>query len=72
MIHRYRELVIVFIFLLACLGAFLIYDSLTNPSRSEGLDVILGACCCSLALIMFGKLIVRLRDSAESEQHEQE
>lgn len=73
MICRYRELVIVFVILLASLGAFLIYDSLTNTSHWGGeLDVIIGACCCSLALIMSYNLIVQLRDLTESDQHEQE
>jgi len=46
MICHYRELVIVLVILLASLGIFLIYGSLTNTSRSGGeLDVIIGACC---------------------------
>ena len=72
MIGRYRELVIVFVILLASLGTFLIYDSLTNaPHSGAELNVIIGACCCSLALIMSYNLIVQLRDLTESDQHEQ-
>ena len=71
MIYHYRELVVVFVILLASLGTFLIYDSLTNTPHSGGeLYVIIGACCCSLALIMSYNLIVQLRDLAESD-HEQ-
>ena len=71
--YRYRELVIVFIILLASLGAFLIYDSLTNTSHWGGeLDVIFGACCCSLALIISYNLIAQLRNLSQSDQHEQE
>jgi len=73
MIRRYRELVIVFVILLASLGIFLIYNSVTNISHSGGeLDVIMGACCCSLALIMTYNLLVQLRDLSESDQHQQE
>jgi hypothetical protein len=71
MICHYRELVIVFVILLASLGIFLIYGSLTNTSRSGGeLDVIIGACCCSLALIMSYHLVVQLRELSESDQQQ--
>jgi hypothetical protein len=73
MMHRYRELVIVSVILLASLGIFLIYNSVTSTSHSGGeLDVIMGACCCSLALIMTYNLVVQLRDLSESDQHQQE
>lgn len=74
MISRYRELVIIFVIFLASIGAFLIYDSLTSSSRSEGdLEIIMGACCCSLALILAYNLFVQLRDlSSESDQHQQQ
>jgi hypothetical protein len=74
MISRYRELVIVFVIFLASVGAFLIYDSLTSPSRSGGdLEIIMGACCCSLALILSYNLVAQLRDlSSESDQHQQQ
>jgi hypothetical protein len=73
MLCRYRELVIVFVILLALLGFFLIYNSLTNSPHTGGdLDVIMGACCCSLALIMSYKLVVQLRDLSQSDQHPQE
>lgn len=61
MMHRYRELVVLLSALLACLGSFLIYDSLTSTAHSEGLGVILGACCCSLAAILLYHLIVALK-----------
>ncbi len=74
MISRYRELVIVFVIFLASVGAFLIYDTLTSSSRSGGdLEIIMGACCCSLALILSYNLVVQLRDlSSESDQHQQQ
>ncbi len=74
MISRYWELVLAFVIFLASLGAFLIYDSLTSSSRSGfDLEIIMGACCCSLALILSYNLLVQLRDfSAESDQHQQQ
>ena len=74
MISRYRELVIVFVIFLASMGALLIYDSLTGSSHSGGdLEIIMGACCCALALILSYNLVVQLRDlSSESDQHQQQ
>ena len=74
MIWRYRELVIIFIVLLTSAGVFLIYNALTIGSHSGGeLDVIMGACCCALALILAYNLVVQLHDlSSESDQHQQE
>jgi hypothetical protein len=71
MIRRYRELAIVVVIALASVGAFLIYISLTN-SRSEELDVIGGACCCALALILCFHLVFPLRGPAETEFEEHE
>jgi hypothetical protein len=34
--------------------------------------MIMGACCCSLALIMTYNLLVQPRDLSESDQHQQE
>lgn len=71
MMHRYRELVVLFSVLLASLGSFLIYDSLTSTAHSEGLGVILGACCCSVAAILLYYLIVGLNPSVpETEEDE--
>ena len=74
MIGRYWELGIVLVIFLASMGAFLIYDSLTSSSRSGGdLEIIMGTCCCSLALILSYNLVVQLRDlSSESDQHQQQ
>jgi hypothetical protein len=73
MIWRYRELVIIFIVLLTIVGIFLIYNSLASSSHSGGeLDVIAGACCCALALILSYNLVVQLRDlSSESDQQQE-
>jgi hypothetical protein len=74
MISRCWELVIVLVIVLVCVGAFLIYDSLTGSSRSGfDLEIIMGACCCSLALILSYNLVVQLRElSSESDQHQQQ
>jgi hypothetical protein len=74
MIGRYRELVVVFAIFLASIGALLIYDSLTSSSRSGfDLGIIMGACCCSLALLLSYNLAAQLRDlSSESDQHQQQ
>jgi len=71
-IYHYRDLVIAFSVLLAFLGSFLIYDSLTNALHSEGFDIILGACCCSLALILLASLVFHSRDPAEPKHQERE
>jgi uncharacterized membrane protein YfcA len=60
MISCYRELVTVFSILLSLVGSFLIYDSLADASPSDGLKVVFGACCCSLAIIMVYNLVVHL------------
>ena len=70
MIYRYRGLVIVFSVLLAAAGGFFIYDSMTN-SRSYDLNITVGACCCSLALILFFKLATNLRDPCAPDETEQ-
>jgi hypothetical protein len=54
--------VILFGILLARLGVLLIHDSLSDPAHSEGLEVILGACCCALALILFFNLLIHPGD----------
>jgi hypothetical protein len=74
MISLYRELVIVLVIFLASVGAFLIYDSLGSSAHSGGdLEIIMGACCCSLALILSYNLVVQLRDlTSESDQHQQQ
>ena len=71
MIRRYRELAIVVVIALSFAGAFLLYTSLTN-SRSEELDVIGGACCCALALILGFHLIFHHHGPAEPEPEEHE
>jgi hypothetical protein len=68
----HRDLVTAFSVLLAFLGSFLIYDSLTNPLDSEGFDIILGACCCSLALILLASLVFHSRDPAQPKHQERE
>jgi hypothetical protein len=72
MVRRYRELAIVVVITLGSVGAFLLYTSLAN-SRSEELDVIGGACCCALALVLCFHLIFQQHDFPEtdSEEHEQ-
>jgi len=74
MISRYRELVIVSVILLSAVGTFLIYDSLASSAHSGGdLEIIMGACCCALALILSYNLVVQLRGlSSESDQHQQQ
>jgi hypothetical protein len=74
MIWRYRELAIILIVLLTSVGIFLIYTSLASGSHSGGeLDVIMGACCCALALILAYNLVVQLREVfSESDQHQQQ
>jgi len=54
-IYHYRDLVIAFSVLLAFLGSFLIYDSLTNPLHSEGFDIILGADSASQSSFPFAR-----------------
>jgi hypothetical protein len=71
MIRRYRDLAIVVVIALASVGAFLIHVSLSN-SRSEELDVIGGARCCALALILCFHLVFHLRGPAETEFEEHE
>jgi hypothetical protein len=61
MICRYRELGAVCSIFLSLVGFFLIYDSLADASPSDGLKVILGACCCSLAIILGYDLVVNLQ-----------
>jgi hypothetical protein len=72
MMYRYRELVVLFSILLACLGSFLIYDSLASAAHSEGLGIILGACCCSLAATLLYYLIVALNYPNVPEAEEDE
>jgi hypothetical protein len=71
MIYRYRELALALGLLLGALGCFLIYDALTNPSHSDFLYIILGACSGALALILFYNLLLHPGDPADPEQEEQ-
>jgi hypothetical protein len=66
MIHRYREWAVVAAVALASAGAFLLYTSLAD-SRPDELDVIAGACCCALALILCFHLVLHLAEPDEAE-----
>jgi len=65
MMHRFCEPTWLFTLALAGVGAYLIYDSLTYPARSDDLLVISGACCCAVAVILFVQLLRHGRDPRE-------
>jgi hypothetical protein len=65
MMHRFCELIWVFTLALAGGGAYLIYDSLAYPARSDDLLALSGACCCAFAVILFVQLFRHGRDPRE-------